>query len=121
MVLILGGFGAGKKSYAKALGYTEADMTEDAHADCPVLVNLEAIVRGDPEHAPDLLPLLRKKELVLCCEVGSGVVPLDPKERVWRETVGRLTCALAKEAASVVRVTAGIPVALKGELPCACD
>ena len=67
------------------------------------------------------LDALRKKKLVLCREVGSGVIPLDPDERKWREAVGRLCCALAKEATAVVRVTAGIPVLLKGELPCISD
>ena len=121
MVLILGGYGAGKKRYARSLGYTDADMGEDAQADCPVLVGLESLVRSDPEHADALLPLLLKKELVLCCEVGSGVVPFDRKDRVYREATGRLTCALAERATAVVRVVAGIPVALKGELPCRCD
>ncbi len=118
MVLILGGFAAGKRSAARALGYTDADMSPDVDSDRPVLVDLESTVRSDPDRAAELLPLLLKKELVLCCEVGSGVVPLDPGERAWREATGRLACALAKEAETVVRVTAGIPVVLKGEWKC---
>ena len=118
MVLILGGFAAGKRSVAEALGYTDADMSPDVDSDRPVLVDLESTVRNDPDRAALLLPHLRKKELVLCCEVGSGVIPLDPKERAWREATGRLCCALAKEAEAVVRVTAGIPTVIKGELKC---
>lgn len=121
MVLILGGKGAGKKSYARSLGYTDAQMNADVHSDAPVLLDLEETVRRDPDGAAALLPLLKRKALVLCSEVGSGVIPLDPKDRAYREAVGRLCCALAQEADSVVRVVAGIPVLLKGERPCACD
>ena len=118
MVLILGGLGAGKKSYLRSLGFSDAQMSNDPDADAPVLVDLEAAVRSDPAHAAALLPLLCKKKFVLCCEVGSGVIPLDPGERKWREATGRLCCALAKEAEAVVRIVAGIPTVLKGELPC---
>ena len=121
MVLILGGFGAGKRAYARSLGYRDADMSADPYSPAPVMTDLETVVKSDPEHAAALLVQLCKKKLVLCREVGSGVVPFDRGERAWREAVGRLCCVLAKEADAVVRVTAGIPTALKGELPCRCD
>ena len=121
MVLILGGFGAGKRTYMKSLGYTDADMSNDPYAPAPVLVDLETAVKADPASSAALLPPLRAKAFVLCREVGSGVIPMDPKEREWREATGRLCCALAKEATAVVRVVAGIPIALKGELPCISD
>jgi adenosyl cobinamide kinase/adenosyl cobinamide phosphate guanylyltransferase len=119
MLLILGGAYAGKTDFARSLGYTA--FSDDVYADCPVLCHLEAAVWKDPDGAQALLPLLLQKEVVICREVGSGVIPLDPKARAWREAVGRLCCALAKEATAVVRVVAGIPVVLKGVLPCACD
>ena len=119
MVLILGGFGAGKRAYIQSLGFPDADMSADVRSDAPVLVGLEEIVRNDPEGAQALLPDLLKKKFVLCCEVGSGVIPIDAADRAYREATGRLCCALAKEATAVVRVVAGIPVAIKGELPCA--
>ena len=121
MVLILGGFGAGKRTYAKTLGFSDAEMSDDPHADAPVLVDLEATVKADPACAEALLPQLLRKKLILCREVGSGVIPMDPKEREWREAVGRLCCALAKEATAVVRVVCGVPIVLKGELPCISD
>ena len=117
MVLILGGAGAGKKEYARSLGFSDADFTTDVSDGKPVLYDLDTIVRG----ADVPLDALLQKKLILCREVGSGVIPMDPKEREWREAVGRLCCALAKEATAVVRVVAGIPVALKGELPCVSD
>ena len=118
MVLILGGVGAGKTAYARSLGYTDADFTTDVSDEKPVLVGLEALVRRDPEQADALLLPLLQKELVLCCEVGSGVIPLERQDRVWRDAAGRLCVRLAKEASAVVRVVAGIPVVIKGKLPC---
>ena len=121
MVLILGALGAGKRAYAKTLGFGDADLSADPYADAPVLTDLEACLRSDPASGERLFPVLLTKRLVLCREVGSGVIPLDPNERAWREAVGRLCCALAKEATAVVRVTAGIPIAIKGVLPCIFD
>lgn len=121
MVLILGGYGAGKRAYAKTLGFTDADMSADPYADAPVLTDLEAAVNADPASSDALLPRLLQKKLVLCREVGSGVIPMDPKERAWREATGRLCIALAERADAVVRVVCGIPTALKGELPCIFD
>ena len=118
MVLILGALGAGKLAYAHSLGYADAQIAQAVLDDRPALAGLETLVRSDPADADALFGALCKKELVLCCEVGSGVVPLDPGERAWREATGRLACALAKEAETVVRVTAGIPVVLKGEWKC---
>ena len=117
MVLILGGAGAGKKEYARSLGFTDADFSTDVSDGKPVLYDLETIVRD----ADVPFDALLKKKLILCREVGSGVIPLDRSEREWREAVGRLCCALAKEATAVVRVVCGVPIVLKGELPCISD
>jgi len=116
MVLILGGLGAGKRAFARSLGFSDAQMSGDVQSDRPVLVDLQEIVRSDPDGAEALLPLLLEKKCVLCCEVGSGVIPMEKRDRAFREATGRLLCALAKEATAVVRVVMGIPILLKGEL-----
>lgn len=118
MILILGGEGAGKRSFALSLGYFEDDFTCDVYSDKPVLINLEKILREDCACADDIFAMLCKKSVVTCCEVGSGIIPLDKHEREYRETTGRLCVRLAREAGCVVRMTAGIPMILKGELPC---
>ena len=118
MVLILGGTGAGKRSFARALGYSDGEMSSRKDDDCPVFVRLEQVLREDPSRADGLLEPLCRKELVLCCEVGSGIVPLEHKERLAREATGRLCVLLARRADAVVRMVAGIPVAIKGTLPC---
>lgn len=72
-------------------------------------------------NAPDLEELAEKLsalEIVIASEIGGGVVPVDPAERVAREAAGRLSCLLARRADTVVRVVCGLPQVLKGELPC---
>ncbi len=118
MVLILGGRAAGKTAFVKSLGYPDEQISSDVASDRAVLDHLETLVQSDPASADALLPLLLKKEIVICREVGSGIIPLDPSDRAFREAVGRLCCALAKEASAVVRVVCGIPITIKGELPC---
>ena len=118
MVLILGGKGAGKREYARTLGYGDEEMSADVFSDAPVMTDLEEAVRKAPDQAEKLLEPLCKKELVISCEVGSGVIPLHYEGRRFREETGRLLLRLAREAESVVRVVAGIPTAIKGELPC---
>ncbi|WWR14525.1 bifunctional adenosylcobinamide kinase/adenosylcobinamide-phosphate guanylyltransferase [Lachnospiraceae bacterium JLR.KK008] len=57
------------------------------------------------EEAPELL--------VVCDEVGCGVVPSAPQERAYREAVGRALCFLAQRADSMERVIGGIPMRIK--------
>lgn len=46
-------------------------------------------------------------------EVGSGIVPIEKKERLFREVIGRVSCSLAEQSEEVFRVVCGIPVKLK--------
>lgn len=46
--------------------------------------------------------------VVICDEVGYGVVPVDAFERAFREKVGRVCCYFAKEAQQVIRVVCGV-------------
>lgn len=113
MILILGGMAAGKRTYARTLGYTDADMARAVLDERPVLYDLQDMVALNPAGADALLPALSKKGAVLCCEVGSGVIPVDPAERAAREATGRLCILLAQRAERVVRIVCGIPVILK--------
>ena len=117
MILIVGGEGAGKEYYVNSLGYTSAQCSLDPHADAPVCLHAERLVKTQND-LPQLLPLLLQKEVVVCSEIGSGVIPSEPERILWREAAGRLSVLLAKEATCVVRLVCGIPAVLKGELPC---
>ena len=51
--------------------------------------------------------------IIICNELGNGVVPMDAFDRLYRETAGRICCELAKTATHVIRVTCGIPLIIK--------
>ena len=55
--------------------------------------------------------------ILICDEVGCGVVPVEPAQRARREAVGRLCCRLAERAERVERIFCGLPMVLKGEGP----
>lgn len=119
MVLIVGGDGSGKRSFAQTLGYAPEEMADGVLDGRPVLFHLEQLVFSDPDAAPALLEPLLQKQVVICCEVGSGVIPVSRQERLGREATGRLCVRLAREADCVVRMVCGLSQIIKGELPCA--
>ena len=116
MILVLGGVGAGKKVYVSSLGYTDTDFTSDPFDRRPVFAYLDAYIRENLPDTDKLFDALARKDVVICAEVGCGVIPINRTERVYRETVGRLCVRLAQEASAVVRVVAGIPVVITGHV-----
>ena len=56
---------------------------------------------------------INKDIIVEMREVGSGIVPIEKKERLFREVIGRVSCSLAEQSEEVFRVVCGIPVKLK--------
>ena len=120
MILITGGLASGKRAFVRSLGFTDADMSVDALDTKPALCDAQKLVRRGVSGAD--LPALAeriatRKQVVICCEVGNGIVPADPGERPWRERVGLLSPELAARADTVVKMTCGIPQAVKGVLP----
>ena len=116
MILIVGGEGAGKRDFAKSLGYRDADMADACMDERPVIFHVERLVLERPEAADELYGALLKKEIVICNEVGSGIIPIDKTERLGREAVGRLCVQLARQAEAVVRLVCGLPTVIKGEI-----
>lgn len=125
-ILYIGGAAQGKRALAMQLhGVKEDQVTDGGTLESVAaltgfrmlnrlhLLTRRMLERG--ERPESLLPLLHGK-IVLCDEIGCGIVPLDPFDRQWREETGRLCCALAERAELVVRVQCGLPQILKGEL-----
>ena len=117
MILVVGGQGAGKRTFARSLGYEDGEMADACLNDLPVIFHVERMVFACPENAEALYEALLTKKVVICNEVGSGVIPTDQEERLGREAVGRLCIRLAQQADAVVRMVCGIPSVIKGSLP----
>ena len=140
MELYIGGFAQGKLEYVKCR-YNENQKTEklfvkvidcvDSHykkmlleTECDVLIlnHLHLWVR-------DLLDEVMEEEkiqttilswiksnpdaIVICDELGNGIVPIKKQERIWREQTGRLMIELAKQAERVERILCGLGQRLK--------
>jgi len=114
MILVIGGQGAGKRDYLRALGYADGQIADGVLDARPVLYGLEKLVFDDPAGSGALFEPLCGKEVVCCREVGSGIIPLEKDDRDAREATGRLCVRLAQRADRVVRIVAGIPAVLKG-------
>jgi adenosyl cobinamide kinase/adenosyl cobinamide phosphate guanylyltransferase len=124
MIFITGGLGAGKYERVLDLGYRPEEIFQGGAddpatlTDCRVLYKLNQLVRRlmqqDLEIEKALSGLsLHRLDVVVCDEVGCGVVPADPQERQYREEVGRAACRLAGEAERVERMVCGIPVVIR--------
>lgn len=106
MILVIGGFAAGKKDYVmRELGFVAQDFSKDPTDGAAVLYELQSLGL-----APDAetLALLCRKQVIICDEVGCGLVPMDAAQRQVREDTGRLCIALAAHAQTVVRVVCGV-------------
>lgn len=53
------------------------------------------------------------KAIFICDEIGNGIVPIEKKDRIWREQTGRLTVELASRAERVERILCGLGQRLK--------
>lgn len=124
MELILGGAYQGKLTYAvKKHGLSQAGIC-DLSSGFPkeeqrCFYHLEALTRkastaglSAEEIVKRLMPYV-KNAVVISREIGCGIVPMEPTERLYREIHGAVLRLLAAEASSVTRVFCGIPEVLK--------
>ena len=51
--------------------------------------------------------------IIITDQVGCGIVPLDRREREWREMHGRIMCRLASNAKHVERIICGMGQVIK--------
>lgn len=121
MIFLIGPYASGKRRYAlESLGLSEDEIASGVLDGRPAVRDLQSLVTdvlregGSPD---SLIETLCLKRAVLADEIGAGIIPMDPEERRIREQTGRLCCRLAARADTVIRLMAGIPVALKGTLP----
>jgi adenosylcobinamide kinase/adenosylcobinamide-phosphate guanylyltransferase len=120
MILVIGGASSGKRTFVESLGYSQDAIDDGLMGERPVLCHLEQVLLDD-QSADDIDALvgrLSKYAVVTCAQLGSGIVPLDARQRLWRDRVGRTCAKLAEHADVVVRMVCGIPVYQKGGPAC---
>ena len=121
MILIIGGAYQGKQSYAsKTYNLTDPDWKDGQTCTIEDLKTAKAVhhfhsfIRRELEEGGsvrDLAEMIWKENpdlIIVTDEVGYGIVPMDAKDREWREACGRVCTKLAAHAAQVVRVCCGI-------------
>lgn len=124
--LVIGGAGHGKLDYAtEAYQLSPQDIGDCKRSPDPCALNrpcvygLEALVlhlleRGENPAAVILSAFEdRANWIILCDEIGGGIVPAERLARDWREHTGRICCELARRADKVTRVFCGIPTDIK--------
>ena len=131
MILIIGGFAQGKLHYVKQNYVHCEDGQEVAVLDGTlalpaktgagqVIINhLHRYIREQLRQGTDPETMIENfgKEhpdcILICDEIGNGIVPMEAEERTYRERTGRILEQLAAQADEVVRVVCGIGQKIK--------
>lgn len=129
MVLVTGGAFAGKLEYCqREFHIFDSEMIDGA--DCKIeellsksLVNhFHLLIRRMMENGMNttdiidkIKPILKRNPdiIIIADELGCGIVPIEKKERIYREMVGRVCCVLAEQATTVHRITCGVGMIIK--------
>ena len=129
MKLIIGGYAQGKLKYA-VTKYTVAEdhvfesmlpTNEEAEklSGTIIVTSLHKWIKkrikegGRPEEEISAFVKKNADSIIICDEIGNGIVPMDPFERVYRERTGRILVKLAEDAEEVERVVCGIAQKIK--------
>ena len=135
MELFLGGAFQGKLEYVKSLYpdaeiFCESDFESlfDAENKNAVLCNFHLVVKNllsayiDCYHEEagkkaeeKILMMIEKNPgmKIISDEIGSGIVPVEKNDRLWRELSGHLLVKIAERSEKVVRIICGIPSRIK--------
>ena len=124
MILVTGGAFQGKTEFVKKrFGLSDSDIKDCGSCDIPELENARCIkhyelaVKRLVSEGRDPLKFTEELDcdIILLDETGSGIIPLEKSERIWREYTGRCGCIAARRAEKVYRLCCGIPALIKGE------
>lgn len=110
MELYIGGYKNGKLNYVLKLKQKSKDkIVNDFHLWVRDLLrdgeDARKVVMEYLEQHPDCV--------IICDEIGNGIVPMDAFERQYREELGRILTELAARAEHVERVICGLGQVLK--------
>lgn len=131
MKLVIGGYAQGKlQTMVRTLSNAqyvvfdgELPKEEQLHLDAKeklIIINhLHLWVKAQMEQKENpkekILSFIEENKecIIICDEIGNGIVPLDAFEREYREHTGRILIELAGKADEVVRVLCGIQQKIK--------
>lgn len=124
MILVIGGAFQGKRQFARELcgleEWTDGQSCREEELDtCGGMIHFHEYIRNRLAEGQDCAGLAKRVArmnpgvVLISNELGCGVVPVDPFDRRYRETVGRVCTGLAAEAEAVYRVVCGIGVRIK--------
>lgn len=127
MKLIIGGTAQGKLEYVLLKYDVQKKMVWDSVLPNDMKLNGNIVIinhfhqwvksrmisGGCPED--EIMSFLDCNEdcIIICDEIGNGIVPIDPFEREYRERTGRILVQLAKRAEEVERIICGIGQKIK--------
>ena len=120
----MGGAYQGKRAYAEMIfpGLTWADGEEIPFREIEnaaaidrfhLLVKRWMLAGKSAEDLTEKILGMNRKIIILCDEIGCGLVPVDAFEREYREAAGRVCVELAEHARRVDRVVCGIGMRMK--------
>ena len=126
MIMITGGAYQGKHAYLHRFyndpitSGSDCDISQYSNIHCidhyEILVKRILLSGNDPIIYTEKFYALNPDATVIINEIGCGIIPIEKRERVWREAVGKCGCYLAAHSDRVIRLVCGIPTAIKGEL-----
>ena len=127
MKLVIGGTAQGKLEYVLLKHDVQKNMVWDGvlpndrelNGNIVIINHLHQWIKncmvsgGCPED--EIMSFLDYNEdcIIICDEIGNGIVPIDPFEREYRERTGRILVQLAMRAEEVERIICGIGQKIK--------
>lgn len=129
MELYIGGFAQGKLNFVKSLYPNYRIFSEDDFEKILLLkdekfvwnnfhLTIKNLLNSKIESSQiqnDLSKIILNNPeiIIISCEIGSGIIPLEKQDRLYREFTGRLLTLIAKKSQKVVRIICGLEQRLK--------
>lgn len=127
MKLIIGGYAQGKLNYVLQNNALEPCTVLDGEIPDELKVQGKRLIlnhfhewvrsrleQGQNPEMEIVLFLERYPDsIIICDEIGNGIVPVEAFERAYREHTGRILIKLADRADEVVRIICGIGQKIK--------
>lgn len=129
MIFVIGGAYQGKKEFVKKeFDIKEQEILdgefcdEDKLTHAKVIYGFERLILRRMREEKEVFSFIddliqaNKDVILICNEIGSGLVPVDAFDRKYREMLGRIGCQVASYAKEVYKVQFGIATKIKEDV-----